>query len=215
MNDKGRIWFNGQLRESAECMVHVASHALHYGSSVFEGIRAYETPKGTFIFRGKDHIDRLIYSAAVYRIPVPYGFEELQEACRETVRDSGLASAYIRPLISRGNCGLGVIPKDMNVVDVSIMVSPWGAYLGEDGLKNGIKACISEVTFPEVREVDPGSQAHTSLAPSLRHTRSREHEYTTVHLVEERERTPERIIRQLVPVGHVMRTCLQTLTEHA
>jgi len=76
-------------------------------------------------------------------MPMPYSVEELHAACRETVRDSGLASAYIRPLISRGNCGLGVIPKDMSVVDVAIMVSPWGAYLGEEGLKNGIKACIT------------------------------------------------------------------------
>ena len=143
MSNKTRIWFNGELRESEECMVHVVSHALHYGSSVFEGIRAYETPDGTFIFRGMDHINRLKYSAEVYRMPMPYSVEELHAACRETVRDSGLASAYIRPLISRGNCGLGVIPRDMSVVDVAIMVSPWGAYLGEEGLKNGIKACIT------------------------------------------------------------------------
>ena len=143
MSNKTRIWFNGELRESEECMVHVVSHALHYGSSVFEGIRAYETPDGTFIFRGMDHINRLKYSAEVYRMPMPYSVEELHAACRETVRDSGLASAYIRPLISRGNCGLGVIPRDMSVVDVAIMVSPWGAYLGEEGLKNGIKACVT------------------------------------------------------------------------
>ncbi|MEK6195908.1 MAG: branched-chain-amino-acid transaminase, partial [Deltaproteobacteria bacterium] len=109
----------------------------------FEGIRAYETPDGTFIFRGMDHINRLKYSAEVYRMPMPYSVEELHAACRETVRDSGLASAYIRPLIARGNCGLGVIPRDLSVVDVAIMVSPWGAYLGEEGLKNGIKACIT------------------------------------------------------------------------
>jgi len=143
MSNKGRIWFNGELREPEKCMVHVASHALHYGSSVFEGIRAYETPNGTCIFRGMDHLNRLKYSAAVYRMPMPYSIEELHVACRESVRDSGLASAYIRPLISRGNCGLGVIPRDMSVVDVAIMVSPWGAYLGEEGLRNGIKACIT------------------------------------------------------------------------
>jgi branched-chain amino acid aminotransferase len=143
MSNKGRIWFNGKLRESAECVVHIASHALHYGSSVFEGIRAYETPGGTFIFRGADHLKRLKYSAEVYRMPMPYSVEELHTACCQTVRDSGLASAYIRPLICRGNCGLGVLPRDMSVVVVAIMVSPWGAYLGEEGLKNGIKACIT------------------------------------------------------------------------
>lgn len=143
MSTKYKIWFNGELRASEDCKVHVASHALHYGSSVFEGIRAYKTPKGTAFFRLDEHLKRLFYSAAVYRIPIPYSFEELRDAIFETVRDSGLESAYIRPLIARGNCGLGVIPKDFNAVDVSIIVDSWGAYLGEDGLKNGIRACIT------------------------------------------------------------------------
>ena len=159
MYDKRKIWFNGELRDSADCMVHVASHALHYGSSVFEGIRAYETPNGTCIFRGLDHIKRLKYSADVYRIPVIYSIDELNEACRQTVRDSGLASAYIRPLISRGNCGLGVIPKDLDVVDVAIMVSPWGAYLGEDGMKNGIKACFASWNRLAPNTMPPGVKA--------------------------------------------------------
>lgn len=143
MSTKYKIWFNGELRANEDCKVHVASHALHYGSSVFEGIRAYKTPKGTALFRLDEHLKRLWYSAAVYRIPIPYRIEELREAIFETVRDSGLESAYIRPLIARGNCGLGVIPKDFNAVDVSIIVDSWGAYLGDDGLKNGIRACIT------------------------------------------------------------------------
>jgi branched-chain amino acid aminotransferase len=159
MSNKGRIWFNGKLRESAECTVHIASHALHYGSSVFEGIRAYETPDGTFIFRGMDHLERLDYSARVYRIPMPYTPQELHDACRETVRDSGLKSAYIRPIVARGNCGLGVIPKDMSVVDVAVMVSPWGAYLGEEGLKNGIKACITSWNRLAPNTMPPGVKA--------------------------------------------------------
>jgi len=143
MSTNYKIWFNGAMREFDDCKVHVQSHALHYGSSVFEGIRAYETPKGTAIFRLDEHLKRLFYSAAIYRMPIRYSFEELREACFEAVRCSGLKSAYIRPLVSRGNCGLGVIPKDLGVVDVSIMVDSWGAYLGEDGLKNGIRACIT------------------------------------------------------------------------
>jgi branched-chain amino acid aminotransferase len=159
MSNEAQIWFNGKLRDHADCMVHVQSHALHYGSSVFEGIRAYETPDGTIIFRLMDHLKRLKYSADVYRIPVPWSVEVLHEACRETVRASGLPSAYIRPLISRGDCGLGVLPKDMNVVDVSVIVTPWGAYLGEEGLKNGIKACITSWNRLAPNTMPPGVKA--------------------------------------------------------
>jgi branched-chain amino acid aminotransferase len=159
MSDNNKIWFNGELREHADCMVHVQSHALHYGSSVFEGIRAYDTPDGTKIFRLTDHLKRLRYSADVYRIPMPWSVEELHQACRDTVRASGLDSAYIRPLVSRGNCGLGVLPKDMSVVDVSIIVTPWGAYLGEEGLKNGIKACITSWNRLAPNTMPPGVKA--------------------------------------------------------
>jgi len=143
MGTNYKVWFNGEIREFDDCKVHVQSHALHYGSSVFEGIRAYETPQGTAFFRLDDHLKRLFYSASIYRIPIHYSLEEIREACLETVRISGLKSAYIRPLVARGNCGLGLIPKDLDIVDVSILVNFWGAYLGEEGLKNGIRACIT------------------------------------------------------------------------
>jgi len=143
MSTEYRIWFNGEIREFDDCKVHVQSHALHYGSSVFEGIRAYKTTQGTAFFRLDDHLKRLFYSASIYRIPIRYSQEELRQACFDTVRDAGLESAYVRPLVMRGNCGLGVIPKDFDAVDVSVMVDSWGAYLGEDGLKNGIRACIT------------------------------------------------------------------------
>jgi len=159
MSMQGRIWFNGSLRESDECTVHVASHALHYGSSVFEGIRAYKTPTGTMMFRCRDHLDRLKYSAEVYRMPMVYSVDELLAACRDTVRDSGLASAYIRPLIMRGNCGLGVMPRDMKRVDVAIMVWEWGAYLGEEGLRNGIRACVTSWNRLAPNTMPPGVKA--------------------------------------------------------
>ena len=159
MSNKGRIWFNGKLMESAECTVHVASHALHYGSSVFEGIRAYDTPGGTMIFRGRDHLLRLKYSADVYRMPIRYSPDELHAACRDTVRDSGLKAAYIRPLVARGNCGLGVMPKDMSAIDVAIMVTAWGAYLGEEGVKNGIRACITSWNRLAPNTMPPGVKA--------------------------------------------------------
>jgi len=143
MATKYKIWFNGEIREFDDCKVHVQSHALHYGSSVFEGVRAYKTPQGTALFRLDDHLQRLYFSASIYRIPIRYSFDELRQACFDTVREAGLESAYVRPLVMRGNCGLGVIPRDFDVVDVAIMVESWGAYLGEDGLKNGIRACIT------------------------------------------------------------------------
>ncbi|MEJ2383176.1 MAG: branched-chain amino acid transaminase [Xanthomonadales bacterium] len=159
MSNKPRIWFNGELRDYENCTVHVASHALHYGSSVFEGIRAYATPQGTMIMRGMDHLHRLAYSARIYRIPLKYSLEELHAAMRETVRDSGLASAYIRPIIARGNCGLGVVPKDMDLVETAIMVAPWGAYLGEEGVKNGIAACITSWNRLAPNTMPPGAKA--------------------------------------------------------
>jgi len=159
MSNKPQIWFNGRLRNHEDCTVHVQSHALHYGSSVFEGIRAYDTPNGTCVLRLTDHLKRLKYSADVYRIPVPWSLEELSQACRDTVRSSGLRSAYIRPLVARGDCGLGVLPKDMSVVDVSIIVTPWGAYLGEEGLKNGIKACITSWNRLAPNTMPPGVKA--------------------------------------------------------
>jgi branched-chain amino acid aminotransferase len=159
MSTKYKVWFNGEMREFDDCNVHVQSHALHYGSSVFEGIRAYQTPQGTAFFRLDDHLERLFYSASIYRIPIRYSFEEIREACIEAVRSSGLESAYIRPLVMRGNCGLGLIPKDLDVVDVAIMVDYWGAYLGEEGIKNGIRACITSWQRLAPNTVPTGAKA--------------------------------------------------------
>jgi len=167
MVDYGKIWFNGELRDQSDCMVSVASHALHYGTSVFEGIRAYKTPSGTAIFRLTEHLKRMYFSSTVYRMPVPYDLETLDKACRDTVRVNGLESAYIRPMVSRGNCGLGVIPKDMNLVDVSVIVSPWGAYLGEEGLKNGIKACVTSWQRLAPNTMPSGAKAGGNYLSSL------------------------------------------------
>jgi branched-chain amino acid aminotransferase len=167
MVDYGKIWFNGEIRDQSECMVSVASHALHYGTSVFEGIRAYKTPSGTAIFRLTEHLERMYFSSTVYRMPVPYDLETLDKACRDTLRANGLESAYIRPMVSRGNCGLGVMPKDMNLVDVSIIVSPWGAYLGEEGLKNGIKACVTSWQRLAPNTMPSGAKAGGNYLSSL------------------------------------------------
>ena len=137
------------------------------GTSVFEGIRGYKTPEGTAIFRLTDHLKRMYFSASIYRMPIPYDLDTLHKACRDTVRANGLESAYLRPIVLRGNCGIGVIPKDMELVDVAIITTAWGAYLGEEGLKNGIKACITSWSRLAPNTMPPGSKAGGNYLSSL------------------------------------------------
>lgn len=131
------IWFNGKLVPWQDAQVHVMSHALHYGSSVFEGVRAYDTPKGTCIFRLQEHTRRLFDSAKIYWMDVPYSESEVNEACRTVVRENGLKSGYLRPLAFVGNVGLGLHPPLDAKADLMVAALPWGAYLGEEGLKTG------------------------------------------------------------------------------
>ncbi|KHT60690.1 branched-chain amino acid aminotransferase [Photobacterium gaetbulicola] len=137
------IWFNGEMVPWGDAKVHVLTHAMHYGTSVFEGIRCYNTPKGPAVFRHKEHMDRLKNSAKIYRFPIPYSSEELMEICRETLRVNQLESAYIRPLGYVGNVGLGVCPPVGTEMDVMVAAFPWGSYLGEEALENGVDAMIS------------------------------------------------------------------------
>ncbi|MGZ4119341.1 MAG: branched-chain amino acid transaminase [Actinomycetota bacterium] len=136
------IWMDGTLVPWDEAKVHVLTHSLHYGSGVFEGIRAYPTKRGPAIFRLTDHIGRLYRSAKVYMIEIPYTPETLIEACKETVRASGLPDCYVRPLVylGYGEMGLNPLPSPVNV---SIAVWHWGAYLGEEGLAHGVRMKIS------------------------------------------------------------------------
>jgi branched-chain amino acid aminotransferase len=137
------IWFNGDLVPWAEAKVHVMTHALHYGSSVFEGIRCYATPKGPAIFRLGDHIDRLFQSAAIYRIDIPFTRDEIVQACRDAVSGNEFGACYLRPLVMRGVGNVGVCPAPNSPVEVMVAAIEMGAYLGEEGLKAGIDACIS------------------------------------------------------------------------
>ena len=146
-----KIWMNGELVDWDKAQVHVLTHALHYGSGVFEGIRAYETPKGTAVFRLTEHIKRLHDSAKIYLMPVPYSVEQLVEATKELIRGNKLKSCYIRPIVFRGYGEMGLNPLN-SPVDVAIAAWRWGTYLGDDGLKNGIKAMISSF-----RRIDPNS----------------------------------------------------------
>lgn len=136
------IWFNNQMVEWDKAQVHVMTHALHYGSSVFEGIRAYETKQGTQIFRLKEHIQRLFNSAKVYWMDIEYTKEQIEEACSKVLVENNLKSGYLRPLVFIGNVGLGVLPKS-DKTEFMIGAVPWGAYLGEEGLKKGIDVCVS------------------------------------------------------------------------
>jgi branched-chain amino acid aminotransferase len=136
------IWMNGELVRWEDAKVHVLTHALHYGSGVFEGIRAYETERGTAVFRHQDHLDRLKRSAELYHMELPYTLEKLREVTHELIRVNKLRSCYIRPVAMRGYGEMGLFPLNAPV-DVFIAVWPWGAYLGEEGQKHGIRCKVS------------------------------------------------------------------------
>jgi branched-chain amino acid aminotransferase len=142
MRETKKIWMNGELVDWAEATIHVGAHGLHYGSGVFEGIRAYETERGTSVFRLTDHLERLHRSAKLLYMELPYSVEELRAATWEVIAANGLPSCYLRPIAFYGYGELGVSAQG-NPVDVAIMAWPWGAYLGDDGLRNGIRVKIS------------------------------------------------------------------------
>ncbi len=138
------IWFNGKLVPWEEANVHVLSHALHYGSSVFEGIRVYRSPQGSRIFRLTEHLERLHDSARIYRFAIPYDVATLAAACKQVIRDNALDNgAYIRPIAFRGYGEIGLAAKADHRVDTAIAAWEWGAYLGAEGMENGVDVCIS------------------------------------------------------------------------
>lgn len=143
MNTSKYIWMNGEMVPWDKATVHVMAHALHYGSSVFEGIRCYDTPGGPAIFRLKAHIKRLLDSAKLYRYPVSYLQEEIEEACKETIRRNELKSAYIRPLLFMGVGSIGVVPAPTAKSELIIVAINFGRYLSEEGVNQGIDACVS------------------------------------------------------------------------
>jgi branched-chain amino acid aminotransferase len=136
------IWMNGEFVAWDDAKVHVLTHTLHYGTGVFEGIRAYETDRGPAIFRHGEHLERLRRSAALYYMEIPYQLEKLREATHELIVRNGLRSCYIRPIVFRGHGPMGLDPLQ-NPVEVSIAAWEWGAYLGEEGKQRGIRAKVS------------------------------------------------------------------------
>ena len=135
------IWHNGTIKPWAEATTHVMSHALHYGSSVFEGIRSYETPNGPAIFRLTDHNRRLFQSAKIHEIDIPYTVEDINAACRDVIRRNDFSAAYLRPVAWRGLGGFGLSAE--TPVEVAVATWEMGAYLGADVLEKGIDACVS------------------------------------------------------------------------
>ena len=161
MRETEKIWMNGELVDWADAKIHVGSHGLHYGTGVFEGIRAYDTPKGTAVFRLTDHLVRLENSARLLYMQLPFSLEELHAACLELIGANGLPECYLRPIAFYGYGELGVSARE-NPVDVVIMSWPWGAYLGEEGLRTGIRAKISSW-----QRVGPNVIPHASKATGV------------------------------------------------
>jgi branched-chain amino acid aminotransferase len=152
------IWMNGELIPWEDAKVHVLTHGLHYGTGVFEGVRCYRTPRGPAIFRHQDHIERLFKSAELYYMPLPYTREELRAATHELIGRNGLDECYIRPIAFRGYGHMGLFPLEAPV-DVAIAVWPWGAYLGEESLENGIRAKVSSWRQISAQALIPHSKA--------------------------------------------------------
>ncbi len=136
------IWMNGEFVAWEDAKVHVLTHGLHYGTGVFEGVRCYDTADGPAVFRHREHLERLYKSAELYYMPVPYELEELRTATLDLIGRNGLESCYIRPLVYRGYGQMGLNPLDAPV-DVTIAAWPWGAYLGEEGKRLGVRAKVS------------------------------------------------------------------------
>lgn len=142
-----KIWMNGKLLAWNDAKIHVLSHVVHYGSSWFEGIRCYNTKKGSAIFRLEKHLERLIDSAKMYYAEIPYTLEEMKTACIDTIRANNLKACYIRPVVYRGYGDVGVNPLNTRV-DLAVAVWEWETYLGADALENGIDVCVSSWNRP-------------------------------------------------------------------
>lgn len=162
-----KIWFDGELVRWEDAKVHVLSHALHYGTAYFEGIRCYELADGrSAVFRLEEHMQRLADSGKILGFPLPYSVEQLCQAAKEVIRANKLKACYIRPLAFLGLGELGVYAPQ-NPVNVCIAVWPWGAYLGDDGIKNGIRAKVSSFTRHHVNVTMTKSKTSANYVNSV------------------------------------------------
>jgi branched-chain amino acid aminotransferase len=141
-DESSKIWKNGTMVPWKDATIHLAAHVIHYGSGVFEGIRCYKMKKGSAIFRLEDHVRRLLHSAKIYRMAVPYSAEQISKACCDIIKVNAYDEAYIRPIVYRGYGALGVDPTACPV-EAAVMAWKWGAYLGQEAIENGVDVCVS------------------------------------------------------------------------
>ena len=167
MHDRdGKIWMDGQMVDWRDAKIHVLTHTLHYGCGAFEGVRAYETVNGTAIFRLREHTERLFNSAKILRMKIPFTIEQVEEAQKAVVRDNNLASGYLRPLTWVASERLGVSAKN-NTIHLMVAAWPWGAYLGEEGLKRGIRVKTSSFTRHHVNITMTQAKAVSNYTNSI------------------------------------------------
>ncbi|MGB6106195.1 MAG: branched-chain amino acid transaminase [Pusillimonas sp.] len=185
MSDRdGFIWYDGKMVPWRDATTHVLTHSLHYGLAVFEGVRAYNTDLGTAIFRLQDHTRRLFNSAHIYQMGIPYDQDAINAAQLEVVRQNTLESCYIRPLVFYGSEKMGVSPKGATV-HVAIAAWPWGAYLGEEALRQGIRVKISSYARQHVNVTMPRAKVASTYANSIiANTEALEHGYDEAILLD-------------------------------
>ena len=160
-----KIWMDGRLVDWADAKVHVLTHGLHYGYSIFEGIRSHDTPKGPAIFRLKEHIERFSNSAKVYRMKLPYSAAEVERACVDLVRANGVPAVYLRPVAFSGYGEMGLDPTK-SPIQVAVAAWEWGAYLGAEGLEHGVRATVSSWVRMDSRSLPPQAKCAADYANS-------------------------------------------------
>jgi branched-chain amino acid aminotransferase len=176
MSDRdGFIWYDGKLVPWREANTHVLTHSLHYGMGVFEGVRAYKTGSGTAIFRLKEHTDRLFNSAHIFGINIPFSREQIMQAQLEAIRSNKLESGYLRPLVFYGSEAMGISAKNLSV-HVVVAAWPWGAYLGQEALENGIRVKTSSFARHHVNVTMCRAKASSSYTNSILAHKEAEHD---------------------------------------
>jgi branched-chain amino acid aminotransferase len=160
-----KIWMDGRLVDWADANVHVLTHGLHYGYSIFEGIRSHDTPKGPAIFRLKEHIERFSNSAKVYRMRLPYSATEVERACVDLVRANGVPAVYLRPVAFSGYGEMGLDPTK-SPIQVAVAAWEWGAYLGAEGVEHGVRATVSSWVRMDSRSLPPQAKCAANYANS-------------------------------------------------